>query len=164
MQCVDFFLIRLFFHASRIHNKKLSTYCSVRCERLGNFKKFQKFQTKHFVSLLPCRRSKVNALNLNKKILNLLQRKWEWSSLKWIPLCPKYLQSSLNYNFNLVKSQSAVLNQLTYLFLQHLLLHLQIEMLQIISLNVSSLCETSLNPSLDLSLGCEKVSFSNSVT
>ena len=29
MQCVDFFLIRLFFHASRIHSKKLSTDSSV---------------------------------------------------------------------------------------------------------------------------------------
>ena len=44
MQCVDFFLIRLFFHASRIHSKKLSTYSSVNVnhwvilESLRNFR------------------------------------------------------------------------------------------------------------------------------
>ena len=88
-----------------------------RCEPLGNFRKFEKFQTKHFVPLLQCKRSKVNT---NSKPS---ERKWEWSPLKWISLSPKYLQSSLNYNFNLVKSHSAVLNWLTYLFLQHTLLH-----------------------------------------
>ena len=50
-----------------------------RCEPLGNFRKFEKFQTNHFVPLLQCRRSKVNT---NSKPS---AKKMRMEFLKWIP-------------------------------------------------------------------------------
>ena len=51
-----------------------------RCEKLANFRKFEKFQTNHFLPLLQCRRSKVNT---NSKPS---AKKMRMEFLEWTPL------------------------------------------------------------------------------
>ena len=49
----------IFPHIQNLQQKTFNLlFC--RCEALGNFRKFEKFRTNHFVPLLQCRRSKVN--------------------------------------------------------------------------------------------------------
>ena len=40
--------------------QKIFNLLFCRCKPLGNFRKFEKFQTNHYVPLLQCRRNKVN--------------------------------------------------------------------------------------------------------
>ena len=58
-------MYRLLFNQAifpRIQNSQQKTFNLLfcRCEPFGNFRKFEKFQTNHFVPLLQCKRSKVN--------------------------------------------------------------------------------------------------------
>ena len=146
----------------RIQNSQQKTFNLLfcRCEPLGNFRKFEKFQTNHFVPLLQCRRSKVNTNSTAsaKKITKEFPKMDSFVSKvpsKQSKLIFQPCQKSkcnvnpMNLSFpstsTVTSKDKNVANSIS-------------------ENNVSSLCETSLNPSLNLSLARENVSFSNSVT
>ena len=128
-------MYRLLFNQAifpRIQNSQQKAFNLLfcRCEPLGNFRKFEKFQANHFLPLLQSRRRKVNT---NSKTS---ATKMRMQFLKMDCFVSKVPSKQSKLQFQLVKSQGAVLNQLTYLFLQHLLVNLKIKMLQILSLKI----------------------------
>ena len=126
-----------------------------RCEPLGNFRKFEKFQTKHFVPLLQCRRSKVNTnskasakkitVDFPKTDSCASKVPSKQSKLQFQP-CQKskWNVDPMNLYFPSTSTFTSKDKNVTNSISEN---------------NVSSLCETSLNPSLNLSLASEKVSF-----
>ena len=153
-------MCRLLFYQvifPRIQNSQQKTFNLLfcRCEPLGNFRKFEKFQTKHFVPLLQCRRSKVNTnskasakkitMDFPKTDSFVSKVPSKQSKLQFQP-CQKSKCNvkPMNLSFPSTSTVTSKDKNVTNSISEN---------------NVSSLCETSLNPSLNLSLACEKVSF-----
>ena len=146
----------------RIQNSQQKTFNLLfcRCEPLGNFRKFEKFQTNHFVPLLQCRKSKVNTNSKpSAKKMRMEFPKMD-SFVSKVPSKQSKLQfqpcqkskcnvKPMNLSFHSTSTITSKDKNVTNSISEN---------------NVSSLSETSLNPSLNLSLAREKVSFSNSVT
>ena len=130
-----------------------------RCEPLGNFRKFEKSQTNHFVPLFQCRRSKVNTNSKpSAKKMRMEFPKMDFfvskvpskqSKLQFQP-CQKSKCSvkSINLSFPSTSTCTSKDKNVTNSISEN---------------NVSSSSGTSLNPSLKLSLAREEIS-SNSVT
>ena len=137
----------------RIQNSQQKTFNLLfcRCEPLGNFRKFAKYQANHFVSLLQCRRSKVNTNSkpsAKKMRMDFLKTDSfvskvpsKQSKVQFQPRQKsKFSVKSINLSFPATSPVTSSYN------------------------TASSSCETSLNSSLNLSLAREEISFSNSAT
>ena len=149
----------IFPHIQNLQQKTFNLlFC--RCEPLGNFRKFEKFKTNHFVPLMQCRRSKVNT-NSKPSAKKMIRKFPKMDSfVSKVPSRQPKLQfepcqkskcnvKPMNLPFPSTSAVTAKDKNVTDSISEN---------------NVSSLCETSLNPSLNLSLARENVSFSNSVT
>ena len=147
------------FPRSQNSQQKSFNLMFCRCEPLGNFRKFEKFQTNHFVPLLQCRRSKVNTnskpsakkmrMEFPKMDSFFFKVPSKQSKLPFQP-CQKSECSvkSINLSFPSTSTSPSKDKNVTNSISEN---------------NVSSSCETSLNLSLNLSLAREEIS-SNSVT
>ena len=119
---------QVIFPRNQNSQQKSFNFLFCRCEPLGNFRKFEKFQTKHFVPLLQYRRSKVNTNSKSSAKKITMDFPKTDSFVSKVP--------SKQSKLHVQPCQSGMLIQWTYIFLQHLLLHLKIKMLQVLSLKI----------------------------
>ena len=157
-------MYRLLFNQAifpRIQNSQQKAFNLLfcRCGPLGNFRKFEKFQTNHFVPLLQCRRSKVNT---NSK-LSAKKMRMEFPKMDSFVSKVPSKQSKLQFQ-SCQKSKCSVKSiNLSFPSTSTCTSKDENVINSISENNVSSSCETSLNPSSNLSLAHEEIS-SNSVT
>ena len=123
--------------------QKIFNLLFCRCEPLGNFRKFEKFQTNHFVPLLQCKRSKVNTSSKPPAKKMRMEFPKMDSFVSTVPSKQSKLQ------FQPCQTVTSKDKNVTNTISEN---------------NVSSSCETSLKPSLNLSLDCEKIFFKFSCT
>ena len=129
------------------------------CKTLSNFRKFEKFQTNHFVLLLKYRRSKANANS--KPTANIMRI--EFPKMGFFVSKVPSKQSKLQFQ-PCKKSECSVKSINLYFPSTSTVTAKDKNVKNSISENVSSSWETSLNSSLNLSLAREEISFLNSVT